>query len=74
VFAFPIIEGMRDIDDADVYGTFTNAEADARGVIRADLVHGIDPSLGKEGAMEQVTPVNADHGSKKHKVKEWLKG
>lgn len=72
--AFPVKSGMRDIDEADVYGTFTNEEADALGVISADLVHGVDPSLEKEGAMAQVAAMDINTPSKRYKVKEWLKG
>lgn len=62
---------MGEIDDADVYGTFTNEEADAIGVMSADLVHGVDASLEKNGAVEFVTPVDS---GKMSKFKGWFKG
>jgi hypothetical protein len=70
--AFPVPVGMGEIDDADVYGTFTTAEADALGVISADLVHGVDPVLEKEG-VQNVTVTESD-APKMLKLKEWFRG
>jgi hypothetical protein len=67
---FPVRVGLYEVDETDVYGTFTNAECEKRGIISQDLTHGMDPAAEKSGAVEQVAVVEG----KSAKFKQWLKG
>ncbi|KAH8591453.1 uracil permease [Bisporella sp. PMI_857] len=67
---FPMKTGTQEVDDTDVYGTFTNAECERRGIISQDLTQGLDPTAEKSGAVEGVASMD----SKSAKFKQWLKG
>lgn len=68
--AFPVT-GLGDVDEVDVYGTFTEKEAMILGIVPVDT---IEVDLGEKTTLDRVDEVKAQDTSRWTGVKTWLKG
>ncbi|RDW59965.1 NCS1 nucleoside transporter family protein-4 [Coleophoma cylindrospora] len=65
--------GLGEIDEIDVYGTFTPKEAEKRGVVALDVFEGLE--ITEKAVIAQDTEeVGAEGSTKLQKMKAWMRG